>query len=40
MNDTNNSKLWVKGYRCDEQLKVLDNKNDSRLRAQGFSYYE
>ena len=37
MIDMNNSKLWVKGSKCDEQVKVIDDKNDSRSRAHAFS---
>ena len=40
MVDMNNFRSWAQGFRCYEQLKVLDDMNDTGSRAQASWYYE
>ena len=36
----NNFWSWAYDSRCYEQLRPVDDMNDSRLSTQGFKYYE
>ena len=40
MVDMNTSRSWVKGYKCYEQFRDVDDMNDSVWWAQVFRCYE
>ena len=40
MVDMNNSRSWAQGFRCYEQLNVVDDMNNTGTRAQASRYYE
>ena len=40
MYNMNNFWSWAYDSRCYEQLRPVDDMNDSRLSTQGFKYYE
>ena len=40
MVDMNNSRSLIQGSRCCEQLRVMDDMNDTGSRAQTSPYYE
>ena len=33
MDDMNNSRLWAQGFRCYEQLRIVDDMNESKSWA-------
>ena len=40
MIDINDFESWAQGFRCYEQLRVVDDMSYSRLWAQGYGCYE